>query len=53
MQGKMAIFCSKCSRLVEVPEATLRALEAVSDAHNMHYSSTRGLHPDSSPTHAL
>lgn len=42
----MKMLCSKFSGLVEVPEATLRAgqalepLEAVSDAQNMHYGST-------------
>lgn len=49
------MVCSKFSRLVGLPEATLRAgqalqpLEAVSDAQDMHYSSTGGLHPGSSP----
>lgn len=55
----MRIVCSKFSGLVEVPEGTLRGgqalepLEAVSDAQNMHYGSTGGLHPEGSPTHAL
>lgn len=55
----MKIICSKFSRLVEVPEATLRAgqalepLEAVSDAQNMHYGSTGSSTLRAAPTHAL
>lgn len=59
MQENMEVVCSEFSGLVEVPEATLRAgqapepLEAVSDAQNMHDGAAGGLHPKSSPTHAL
>lgn len=54
MQGQMEMG-SEFSGLVKVPEATLRAgkapepPEAVSDAQNMHYGSTGGLHGQSSP----
>lgn len=55
----MKIMCPKFSRLVEVPEATLRAgqalepLEAVSDAQNMHYGSPGSSTLRAAPTHAL